>query len=167
MRTIIDRSVYSCKNVQRTKLQWGLCTFKRAQTCLCSVYAAWGCSSVGRALPPQGRGRGFDSLHLHHSFSYFLPYFTGGNANIIIRKKILVMRLKRIQLSGISGQFKSKAYAKLLQILKKQNLTIAITKFHKILFNNEIQIEYFSCFQLRSIMYKYVKHVHTDFYAIY
>lgn len=43
---------------------------------------------------------------------------------------------------------------------------IAIAKFHKILFNNEISIEYFSCFQLRSIMYKYVKHVHTDFYAI-
>ena len=71
--------------------------------CLCSVYAAWGCSSVGRALPPQGRGRGFESLHLHHLFSSFLPYFTSGNANIIIRKKILVMSLKRIQLSGISG----------------------------------------------------------------
>lgn len=31
----------------------------------------WGCSSVGRALPPQGRGRGFDSLHLHHVFASF------------------------------------------------------------------------------------------------
>ena len=27
---------------------------------------AWGCSSAGRALPSQGRGRGFESLHLHH-----------------------------------------------------------------------------------------------------
>ena len=25
-----------------------------------------GCSSAGRALPSQGRGRGFESLHLHH-----------------------------------------------------------------------------------------------------
>ena len=30
-----------------------------------------GCSSVGRALPSQGRGRGFESLHLHHV--YFEP----------------------------------------------------------------------------------------------
>ncbi len=27
---------------------------------------AWGCSSAGRALPSQGRGRGFESPHLHH-----------------------------------------------------------------------------------------------------
>ena len=26
----------------------------------------WGCSSAGRALPSQGRGREFTSLHLHH-----------------------------------------------------------------------------------------------------
>ena len=26
----------------------------------------WGCSSAGRALPSQGRGREFKSLHLHH-----------------------------------------------------------------------------------------------------
>ena len=27
---------------------------------------AWGCGSVGRALPSHGRGRGFESPHLHH-----------------------------------------------------------------------------------------------------
>ena len=104
MRTIIDRVVCSCKNIHRTKLQWGLCTFKRAQTCLCSVYAAWGCSSVGRALPPQGRGRGFDSLHLHHSFSSFLPYSTCRNANILIRKNssiaLSVAKCKKACLTG-------------------------------------------------------------------
>ncbi|GEM_PF-3655611 len=42
-------------------------------------FSTWGCSSVGRALPPQGRGRGFDSLHLHHVFSSFLPPFTSAN----------------------------------------------------------------------------------------
>lgn len=30
-----------------------------------SALRAWGCSSAGRALPSQGRGRGFESLHLH------------------------------------------------------------------------------------------------------
>lgn len=30
---------------------------------------AWGCSSAGRALPSQGRGRGFESLHLHQVIS--------------------------------------------------------------------------------------------------
>ena len=49
-------------------------------------FSTWGCSSVGRALPPQGRGRGFDSLHLHHVFSSFLPPFTSANAIILIRK---------------------------------------------------------------------------------
>lgn len=29
----------------------------------------WGCSSAGRALPSQGRGRGFESLHLHQVIS--------------------------------------------------------------------------------------------------
>lgn len=29
----------------------------------------WGCSSAGRALPSQGRGRGFESHHLHHNVS--------------------------------------------------------------------------------------------------
>ena len=48
----------------------------------------WGCSSAGRALPSQGRGREFKSLHLHHHddqrsdnvrplflFSLFVLYF--------------------------------------------------------------------------------------------
>lgn len=29
----------------------------------------WGCSSVGRALPSQGRGRGFESPHLQHNLA--------------------------------------------------------------------------------------------------
>ena len=86
MRTIIDRVVCSCKNVQRTELKRVLHIQARVQTRLCSVYAAWGCSSVGRALPPQGRGRGFDSLHLHHLFSSFLSYSTSENVNILMRK---------------------------------------------------------------------------------
>lgn len=34
----------------------------------CPPYVSWGYSSVGRALPSQGRGRGFESLYLHHDF---------------------------------------------------------------------------------------------------
>lgn len=33
---------------------------------LVEYFSAWGRSSAGRALPSHGRGRGFDSLRLHH-----------------------------------------------------------------------------------------------------
>lgn len=33
-----------------------------------AVRSAWGCSSVGRALPWHGRGRGFDPRRFHHLF---------------------------------------------------------------------------------------------------
>lgn len=69
-------------------------------------FSTWGCSSVGRALPPQGRGRGFDSLHLHHVFSYYIPLFTCINAFFLILKNTLatlsVLKCKLPCLTGVT-----------------------------------------------------------------
>ena len=43
----------------------------------CTLF--WGCGSVGRALPSHGRGRGFDSPHLHHR-TFAADSLTSGSA---------------------------------------------------------------------------------------
>ena len=67
----------------------------------------WGRSSVGRALPSQGRGRGFDSPRLHHFKTSLTSLFY-----------LYVNLISQLKLLGENGSI-SIPHAKLLNLSSK------------------------------------------------